>query len=86
MQLMEQAGMTGFFQRAQDLPVFAPSNAAIAELPAHLQRYYFTDDLQNRRRLRSQIQYTISPVVLYTKYIREGKIPRCTGRRRIWSF
>lgn len=80
-QLVDQAGMMMFFQTAQNLTVFAPSNAAIAELPAHLQRYYFSDDPQSRRRLRRQIQYTIAPFVLYTKDMREGKISTVHGSK-----
>lgn len=79
LELVKKSQLEDFFQTAENITVFAPLNGAIENLPAHLKRYYLSDNAKSRRRLRDQIRYTVLPVLLYTKDMRNGEVATVHG-------
>lgn len=80
-QLVEQSGLAHFVSTTPDLTIFAPSNKAIADLPPYLHTYYFSDNSQSREKLKNQVKYNITPVLLMTRDFRKGKIPTVHGSK-----
>ena len=80
-QLVEQSELAHFVSTTPDLTIFAPNNKAIADLPPYLHTYYFSDNPQSREKLKNQVKYNITPVLLMAKDLRKGKIPTAHGSK-----